>query len=96
MIVRYTPRAIADIGAIADFIKARNPQAAVRVEDAITGSIDHLADHPNLGVARPHLGVRALGVPRFPYTIYYRVDLDAVVIIHIRDDRRHALRADDL
>lgn len=96
MIVRYTPRAVADIGEIADYIKARNPQAAVRVDDAITGSIDHLGDHPNLGVVRPQLGVRALGVPRFPYTIYYRVDPDAVVIIHIRDDRRRALHASDL
>ena len=96
MIVRFTPRAVGDIAAIADFIKARNPQAAVRVEDAITGSIAHLADHPNLGVARPHLRVRALGVPRFPYTIYYRVDPDAVVIVHIRDDRRRALRPSDV
>ena len=96
MIVRYTPRAVADICVIADYITARNPQAAVRIDNAITGSIDHLTDHPNLGVARPHLGVRALGVPRFPYTIYYRVDPEAVVIIHIRDDRRRTLRAADL
>ena len=77
MIVRYTPRAVGDIIAIADFIKARNPQAALRVEAAITTSIDHLSHHPNLGVARPHLSVRALGVPRFPCTIYYRVDPEA-------------------
>ena len=96
MIVRFTPHAVDDIAAIADDIKARNPQAAVRVEDAITGSIDPLSYHPNLGVARPHLGVRALGVPRFPYTIYHRVDPDAVVIIHLRDDRRRALRPSDL
>ena len=64
--------------------------------DAMTGSIDHRSGHPNLDVARPNLGVRALGVPRFPYTIYYRVDPDAVFIIHIREDRRRALRASDL
>lgn len=96
MIVRYTPRAIGDLIAIADYIKARNRQAAERVEAAITTSIEHLARHPNLGIDRPRLGVRALGVPRFSYTIYYRVDPDAVVIVHIRDDRRRPLRAADL
>lgn len=85
--MRYTPRAVADIVAIADYIRSNNPRAAERAEAAIRTSVDHLAQHPNLGVDRPGLGVRALGVPRFPYTIYYRVDSEAVVIVHIRDDR---------
>ena len=96
MIVRYTPRAIGDISSIGDYIKSHNPQAALRVEQAIIGSIDHLSHHPNLGTARPRLSVRALGVPRFPYTIYYRVDPNAVVTVHVRDDRRRAIRPADL
>ncbi|MEQ1710848.1 MAG: type II toxin-antitoxin system RelE/ParE family toxin [Hyphomicrobium sp.] len=96
MIVRYTPRAIGDLIAIADYIKARNRQAAERIETAISMSVDQLSQHPNLGVDRAHLGVRGLGVPRFPYTIYYRVDPEAVVIVHIRDDRRRPLGAADL
>lgn len=96
MIVRYTPRAVADIIAIADYIRPRNPRTAVHVEAAIRVGVDHLSQHPNLGIDRPGLGVRALGVPRFPYTIYYRVNPEAVVIVHIRDDRRQPIRADDL
>lgn len=30
MMLRFTPRSLADIEAIADYIKARNPTAAVR------------------------------------------------------------------
>ena len=96
MIVRFTPRALADIATIADYIKLRNPNAAVRVEQALTNTIAHLARHPNLGIARTHLSVRALGVPRFPYTVYYRVDLQAVIIVHVRDDRRAPLKPGDL
>lgn len=62
MIVRYAPRAIGDIIVIADYIKVRIPHAAVRVENAITMSVDH----------------------------------EAIVIVHIRDDRRRPLRASDL
>ena len=96
MIIRFTPRAVADIEDIAEYIKIHSPRAALRIEHAITASIDHLAQHPNLGTARPHLGVRALGVPRFPYTVYYRVDPDAVVIVHVRGDRRKPLITGDL
>jgi plasmid stabilization system protein ParE len=96
MIVRFTPRALADIEAIADYIKAHRPRAALRVEQAISISIKHLGQHPNLGVDRPHLGVRALAVPRFPYTIYYRVDDQTVPIIHILHGARDAPGSDEL
>ena len=94
MKVRYAPRAIRDLHAITDYIKTRNPRAADRVETAITGSIDHLRRNPNLGALRPGMGrgVRALCVPRFSYTIYYRADPEVIVIIHIRDARRRLLR----
>jgi len=96
MIVWFTTRALADIESIAEYIKAHNPRAALRIEQAITVSINHLSQHPNLGVPRLHISVRALGVPRFPYTIYYRVDDQAVVIIHIRHGARDAPSIDDL
>ena len=88
MIVRYTPRAIADLNDIADYLLPLNAAAALAVEAGIRGTIGHLADHPLLGRDRPDLAARALGVPRFPYTIYYRIAGDTVAIVHIRDDRR--------
>jgi toxin ParE1/3/4 len=74
MRVRYTRQALRDLLAIADYIQERNPAAAVEVETAIRTGIDLLADFPGLGRDRPELDARALGIPRYPYTAYYRIE----------------------
>ena len=94
--IRYTPRARSDLGSIFDYLSARNPQAAQVVKAEIVFTIGLLADFPELGVDRPHLEVRALGVARYPYTVYYRVEGSDVWLIHIRDDRREPLQPGDL
>ena len=96
MTIRYTPRARSDLGSIFYYITERNPTAAQAVKAEIVFTIGSLADFPELGVDRPHLEVRALGVARYPYTIYYRVEKTDVWIIHIRNDRRAPLQAKDL
>jgi plasmid stabilization system protein ParE len=96
MRVRYTCQALADLVAIADYIRERNPTAAVEVETAIRSSIDLLADFPKLGRDRPDLEARALGIPRYPYTAYYRIENDEVWVAHIRDDRRRPVEPGDL
>ena len=96
MRVRYTREALADLLGIADYIRDRNPTAAVNVETAIRSTIDLLGDFPRLGRDRPDLGARALGVPRYPYTAYYRIDGDDIWIVHIRDDRRKSLLPGEL
>ena len=96
MRVRYTRQALADLLAIADYIRERNPTAAVKVETAIRSSIDLLADFPGLGRDRPDLQARALGIPRYAYTAYYRIEDEEVWIVHIRDDRRRPVESSDL
>jgi plasmid stabilization system protein ParE len=90
MKVRYTRQAILDLLIIADYVGERNPFAAADVEAAIRATIDLLADYPRIGRDRPDLDARALGVPRYSYTAYYRIEGDEVWIVHIRDDRRKA------
>jgi plasmid stabilization system protein ParE len=92
MTIRYTPRARSDLGSIFDFLTAKNPPAAQAVKAEIVFTIGLLADFPQLGVDRPHLEVRALGVARYSYTVYYRVEGVDVWIVHIRDDRRQPSR----
>ncbi len=96
MRVRYTGQALADLVAIADYTREHNPTAAVKVETAIRSSIDLLADFPRLGRDRPDLEARALGIPRYPYTAYYRIEDEEVWIVHIRDDRRRPVEPSDL
>jgi plasmid stabilization system protein ParE len=96
MKVRYTRRALLDLVNIADYISERNPSAAIKVETAIRSSIDLLADFPMLGRNLPELHARALGVPRYPYTAYYRIKDEKISILHVRDNRRRPLERGDL
>ncbi len=88
MRIRYTRQAISDISAIAAYIRARNPSAAADVETAFRSTIALLSDHPQIGGDRPDLDARALRIPRYPYTAYYRIEEEEIWIVHIRDDRR--------
>ncbi len=96
MKVRYSRRALSDLIGIADYIRERNVSAALGVEDAIRTTIKNLGHFPMLGRDRPELDARALGVPRYPYTIYYQVESDEVWIVHIRDARRKPIEAGQL
>lgn len=88
MRIRYTRQAMLDVVAIADFLRMRNPSAAVQIEQAIRSTIELLGEFPMLGRPRPDLDVRVLGIPRYPYSAYYRIEGDEIWIVHIRDDRR--------
>jgi addiction module RelE/StbE family toxin len=88
MKVRYTPRAFADREAIYDYIEKRSPQGAQNVQLAIAQAIRSLASHPRLGRHTDWPGIYELIVPRRPYKVYYRIERDEVLIVHIRDSRR--------
>jgi plasmid stabilization system protein ParE len=96
MRVRYTRQAVSDIPAIGEYIREANPSAAIQVEAAIRSAIDLLADFPKIGRDRPNLDARSLGIPRYPYTAYYRLEGEEVWIVHVRDDRRKPLERRDL
>lgn len=96
MRVRFTRRALADVIAIGEFISARNAAAGAAIETAIRKAATLIGSNPKIGVSRSKLGARALGVPRHPYTIYYRIGPDAIDILHIRDDRRRPLEPGDV
>ncbi|MGE5271340.1 MAG: type II toxin-antitoxin system RelE/ParE family toxin [Thiohalocapsa sp.] len=60
MRLRFTPRAAADLIAIAEYIRARNPGAALAVRDAILGSLQTLCALPgNRPAAECRGGTRA-------------------------------------
>jgi toxin ParE1/3/4 len=90
--VRYTRQALSDIFGIATYIRERNPSAAAHVENAIRSTIGLLAEFPKIGRERAELDVRSLGVSRYPYTVYYRIEGEEIWIVHVRDDRRKPLQ----
>jgi plasmid stabilization system protein ParE len=94
--IELTPRAFDDLAQIRDYLIARSPQGADNVRRAIYATLEQLQHFPMTGRERPELGVRAIGVARYAYTIYHRVHDAHVEIVHVRDDRRIALEPGDV
>jgi len=90
MKLRFTPRAVSDIAAIADYIRERDPAAAERVRAAIIQSLQDLILFPRLGRAQTVEGVRKLVTRRYPYLVYYRVDeaAEEIIILAIQHPAR--------
>ncbi|MBM3527916.1 MAG: type II toxin-antitoxin system RelE/ParE family toxin [Alphaproteobacteria bacterium] len=95
MKVRISRRAARDLSDIADYIRARNPSAALRVRDAILDSLNILTRFPNAGRQQGVEDVRKLIVPRYPYLIYYTVapaqgEAVVVAIQHAAQEREYS------
>jgi toxin ParE1/3/4 len=76
MKLRLTPRAIADLQAIADFVTVHNPRAALRVRSAILGAFRTLLMFPRAGRRQDIEGVRKFTTRRYGYVIYYSLSED--------------------
>ena len=90
MRLRFTPRAVADLISIADYIRERNPQAALSVRAAILESLRLLLQFPKLGREQSVEGVRKLVTRRYGYLAYYTLDEQAeeVVILAVQHPSR--------
>jgi len=83
MKLRFTPRATQDLTAIGDYIRSKNPAAAVRVRAAILETLQMLTRFPGAGRAQTVEGVRKIVTRRYPYIVYYSIDQAAQeIIIH--------------
>jgi toxin ParE1/3/4 len=96
MKVEFSRRATEELRDIAAYLKPRSPQGAKRVRAAIITAITRLADFPRLGTPQTVPGVYKHITRRYPYLIYYTIDVDAgvVYIITIRHGARQ-LEYDD-
>jgi toxin ParE1/3/4 len=86
MKLRFTPRALENIVAIADYIRARNPAAAQRVRAAIYESLQDLILFPHAGRQQQTEGVRKFVTRKYAYLTYYTVDAAAeeIVILSVK------------
>jgi toxin ParE1/3/4 len=84
--LRFTPQAAENIGAIADYIRKRNPQAARKVRAAVYEGLRHIIMFPLIGRQQKEQGVRKLITPRYAYLIYYMLDeiADEIIILAIK------------
>lgn len=95
MKLSWSPRARGDIREIHTWIAHHDRSAATRVVAAIRNTANIIARHPGLGRATDRPRYRVIGVVRYPYLVYFTVEHEEVVILHVR----HAARdvpADDI
>jgi plasmid stabilization system protein ParE len=81
MKLRFTRRAVDNIAELADYIRARNLEAAEAVRTAIYDSLANLLLFPNVGRQQTTEGVRKLVTRKYSYLIYYTVDEVAEEIV---------------
>jgi plasmid stabilization system protein ParE len=86
MKLRFTPRAVANIAEIADYIRRRNPAAALRVRADIYRTFENLLLFPLIGQRQSTEGVRKMVTRRYRYLVYYSVDstADEIVILSVK------------
>jgi len=86
MKLRFTPRAIENIVAIAEYIQARNPAAAQRVRAAIYESLQDLVLFPYAGRQQQTEGVRKFVTRKYAYLVYYMIDdaAEEIIILNVK------------
>ena len=84
MKIVWTPEAEQDRAAIWDYLVARDPAAALRIDQLFSEAVAKLADFPMLGHVGMVAGTREL-TPHPSYRIIYEIGGDTVwilVVIH--------------
>lgn len=86
MKARYTPRAVADLAGIADYIRQFSHAGAPRVRDEIPRTIEMLKRFPYSGSRTNTEPARKVVVRRYPHIVYYVVDAERreLVIVTIQ------------
>lgn len=96
MRTRLSPRAIADLDSIRDYLLPRSPRGAENVRRAIAKTVALLEHYPRAGPLCTIPGVRVIPVVRYNYLIYHKVITDEVLILHISHAARTGPEREDL
>jgi len=88
MRVRYTEPAARELDAGISYFLEHAPSVVVDFADSIDRALTRLLDHPYSAEETEKRGVRRVYVRRFRHSIFYTVQGDDIVILHIR----HAAR----
>lgn len=83
MQVIWTDLAQADFKSQVEYLLERNPDAARKLQAAIGGSAERLAEYPQRGRPGRVEGTRELVVTGFPYIIVYRVRETTIRILRV-------------
>ena len=92
----FAPRALRDLESIAEYLNKHSPSGARNVLAAIKSSTDALTFFPEIGRVIDDAEHRRLPVPRYPYSVVYRISGDELLILSIRHASKRPLSPTDL
>jgi plasmid stabilization system protein ParE len=86
--VVFSPRALASLREVRQYLQERNPEAAARVIGEIEGACALIGEYPWMGPAIPGTGLRRHMTRRYRYRVIYRVAGDVVEVRDVMHPRR--------
>jgi toxin ParE1/3/4 len=95
MKIRYAETALVEINEIFAYLFERNEAAARRVVARVERAVQNLGDFPEIAQQSDEPGVRRMPVGRYPFIIFYSIEDDEVVILHVRHGARKSPWEDD-
>lgn len=72
--------AIEDVRSASEWYERQSPGLGEAFVDALDASLHHVRDFPR-SYPVDYRGARRCLMPRFPYCVYYRIDVDGVVVL---------------
>lgn len=88
MRVRYTATAADELDEILAYIAERNRPAGTALALRIERTVASLLEFPEMAQMTDESGVRRMPVGRYPFMIFYAVEGDELVVLHIRHTAR--------
>ena len=87
--LRYTLPALADLGAILDYVAAHTPQGARRIQARVQAVTDLLLLHPHIGRRTNDPTIRRMVTAPYPYLIFYEATNTEIIIHAVRHAARN-------
>jgi toxin ParE1/3/4 len=88
MRLRYTDTASLDLDQGISYLRDNAPEVVADFADSIDNAVAQLIENPYLAQETEEPGVRRRYIRRFKYSIFYAIEGDELVILHIH----HAAR----
>jgi toxin ParE1/3/4 len=85
---RYTDSALIEIEGAVSYLLERSRSAAAAFADLLDEAVARVINHPYSAEETEIRGVRRVYIRRFRYSLFYTVDREEIVILHVR----HAAR----
>ncbi len=89
MKLRYTPRAVFELGEVLTYIAQHSPRGARRVHARIQAITTLVLQHPLSGRRTSNPRLRLIVASPYPYLIFYEVTDEEVIIHAVRHGARN-------